>query len=95
MVKAEERRILHRVQGGAEKLWVGRSSTGKEKCDNQRDEESRREYWEARCTTKRTVTKAEAYSERYVRLTLKKENRNHWLDREIKPVRLMMKMKIC
>lgn len=88
MVKAEERRILHRVQGGAEKLWVGRKSVTIK-------EMSRCEYWEARCTTKRMVTKAEAYSERYVRLTLKKENRNHWLDREIKQLRLMMKMEIC
>lgn len=31
MVKAEERRILHRVQGGAERLWVERRSTGKER----------------------------------------------------------------
>lgn len=75
MVKAEERRILHRVQGGAEKLWVGRKSVTIK-------EMSRREYWEARCTTKRTVT-------------LKKENRNHWLDREIKQLRLMMKMEMC
>lgn len=59
MVKAEERRILHRVQGGAEKLWVGRSSTGKERKSVTIKEMSRREYWEARCTTKRTVTKAE------------------------------------
>lgn len=48
MVKAEERRILHRVQGGAEKLWVGRSSSRKERKSVTIKEMSRREDWEAR-----------------------------------------------
>lgn len=48
---------------------IQRTRLAKEKWDSQGEEESRQEYWEARHTAKREVTKA--HSELFVRLDSK------------------------